>query len=283
MTPGAIQRPFPGQSVSAQWGADVTDACNAVRNAGLPGMLARNGAGAFGNAPLPVNQRNRTARIRPNLFEVRWFSSANEGAGGWAVFLIGGYDVYIDGRPVDAIGCEEGQLSELEGDAWVGWYFLPNEVWETGGDLWLNVRIPKPNEETGVTDEYVSAEFSQSEHVAEDKDAWYQSYLIACFDRSKKADGTYNQPVVEQLFVGAIALSSGTAAKAEEGYSGYVTYYGPVRYGLPVGEETGSSRDYRFWQASTTLRYKNGRLIEVTENDEEEICGTTPISEEGLY
>ena len=61
MTPGAIQRPFPGQSVSAQWGADVTDACNAVRNAGLPGMLARNGAGAFGNAPLPVNQRNRTS------------------------------------------------------------------------------------------------------------------------------------------------------------------------------------------------------------------------------
>ena len=283
MTPGAIQRPFPGQSVSAQWGADVTDACNAVRNAGLPGMLARNGAGAFGNAPLPVNQRNRTARIRPNLFEVRWFASANEGSGGWAVFLIGGYDVYIDGRPVDAIGCEEGQLSELEGDAWVGWYFLPNEVWETGGDLWLNVRIPKPNEETGGTDDYVSAEFSQSDHVAEDKDAWYQSYLIACFDRSKKADGTYNQPVVEQLFVGAIALSSGTAAKAEEGYSGYVTYYGPVRYGLPVGEETGSSRDYRFWQASTTLRYENGRLIEVTENDEEEICGTTPISEEGLY
>lgn len=278
----AIPSPVKGAPMRADWAARITDVCNQMVTSGMAGTLVRDGAGAFGNAPLPGNQRNRTARIRPNLFEVRWFSSANEGAGGWAVFLIGGYDVYVDGRPVDAIGCEEGQLSELEGEAWVGWYFLPNEVWETGGDLWLNVRIPKPNEETGVTDEYVSAEFSQSEHVAEDKDAWYQSYLIACFDRSKKADGTYSQPVVEQFFVGAIALSSGTAAKAKEGYSGYVTSYGPVRYGLPMGASD-SSRDYRFWQASTTQRFENGLLIEVTENDEVEICGTTPISEEGLY
>lgn len=56
---GWIPRPAPGEQVSAQWGADVTDACNAIRNAGMPGMLARHGAGAFGNAPLPVNQRNR--------------------------------------------------------------------------------------------------------------------------------------------------------------------------------------------------------------------------------
>lgn len=275
-----ISYPRPGEKITADLIRNILDLIR--ENTPVAGPNIRTTRTNHGTHISAITPQFASARIRPNLFEVRWFSSANEGAGGWAVFLIGGYDVYVDGRPVDAIGCEEGQLSELEGEAWVGWYFLPNEVWETGGDLWLNVRIPKPNEETGVTDDYVSAEFSQSEHVAEDKDAWYQSYLIACFDRSKKADGT-NQPVVEQLFVGAIALSSGTSAKAKEGYSGYVTSYGPARYGLPVGEETGSSRDYRFWQASTTLRYENGRLIEVTENDEEEICGTTPISEEGLY
>lgn len=59
MTTGNIQRPAPGEQVSAQWGADVTDACNAIRNAGMPGMLARHGAGAFGNTPLPGNKRDR--------------------------------------------------------------------------------------------------------------------------------------------------------------------------------------------------------------------------------
>jgi len=43
----------------ASWAAQVTEVCNAVRVAGFAGTLGRDGAGAFGNAPLPENKRNR--------------------------------------------------------------------------------------------------------------------------------------------------------------------------------------------------------------------------------
>lgn len=43
----------------AQWAAQVTEVCNAVRAAGFAGTMVRDGAGAFGNAPLPENKRNR--------------------------------------------------------------------------------------------------------------------------------------------------------------------------------------------------------------------------------
>ncbi len=43
----------------ASWAAQVTDVCNAVRAAGFAGTMVRDGAGAFGNAPLPENKRNR--------------------------------------------------------------------------------------------------------------------------------------------------------------------------------------------------------------------------------
>ena len=279
-----IPYPRPGDKITADLIRNILDTIREITPIAGPNVrTTRTNHGTHISAVIPDSTASN--KSIPHLFEVRWFSDANEGNGGWGVFLISGYDVYVDGRPVDAIGCEKGQLTALDGDAWGCWNVLPNEVWETGGDLWLNVRIPKPNEETGETDEAVSAEFSDSAHDAEDNAAWYQSYLIADFSRCKLADGTYEQPVIDQLFVGALALSSGSASKEgdeKEGYSGYVTSYGPARYGLPMGAPS-DSREYGFWQASQTLRYENGRLIEVTDNDEEEICGTTPITEEGLY
>lgn len=61
---GAIPVPSKGQRPSAAWAAAVTDACNAVNIAGLGGTLARDGAGAFGSAPLPENKRDRKTLSR---------------------------------------------------------------------------------------------------------------------------------------------------------------------------------------------------------------------------
>lgn len=47
--------------MTAAWATRVTDACNAMRSAAFGGTLARDGAGAFGNAPLPANRRDRRA------------------------------------------------------------------------------------------------------------------------------------------------------------------------------------------------------------------------------
>lgn len=61
---GAIPVPSKGQRPSAAWAAAVTAVCNAVNIAGLGGTLARDGAGAFGSAPLPENKRDRKTLSR---------------------------------------------------------------------------------------------------------------------------------------------------------------------------------------------------------------------------
>lgn len=56
---GTIPSPVSGGDLQASWAQKVTDACNAANGYSHSGTLVRDGAGAFGNAPLPVNQRNR--------------------------------------------------------------------------------------------------------------------------------------------------------------------------------------------------------------------------------
>ncbi len=84
----------------ASWAAQVTDACNAVRAAGFAGTMVRDGAGAFGNAPLPENKRNR----RGAHIDEPWTFSCSESTdentqettrtGGWTnCRLQMGYDI----------------------------------------------------------------------------------------------------------------------------------------------------------------------------------------------
>lgn len=55
----AIPSPVKGAPMRADWAARVTDVCNQMVTSGMAGTVVRHGAGAFGNAPLPANLRNR--------------------------------------------------------------------------------------------------------------------------------------------------------------------------------------------------------------------------------
>ncbi len=63
----AIPSPVKGAPMRADWAARITDVCNQMVTSGMAGTLVRDGAGAFGNAPLPVNQRNRTSNPSNDL------------------------------------------------------------------------------------------------------------------------------------------------------------------------------------------------------------------------
>ena len=66
-----IPIPAKGRPMTATWGAAVANACNAMYQASSPGTLIRDGAGAFGSAPIVPNLRNRKSRT-PHYFDVVW-------------------------------------------------------------------------------------------------------------------------------------------------------------------------------------------------------------------
>lgn len=108
-----IPAPIKGEPTRASWGRAVTEVCNSVRAAGFSGALVRDGAGAFGNAPLPQNNRNRLSAVRPHVFEVRWNADANNKAGAWMIFVPDDCSLMYAGEYIVPGGTAA--LPELEG------------------------------------------------------------------------------------------------------------------------------------------------------------------------
>ena len=227
MTPGAIQRPFPGQSVSAQWGADVTDACNAVRNAGLPGMLARNGAGAFGNAPLPVNQRNRTTRT-PLPFQVAWRTDVGE-SGGLAVYLPTDHLLMVDGTYVSI-----GGVTSING---VPDWFAIDDGNRDAAHVWL--LVSKGSDQVGAS--VTCAESPEGD-------------LCICLAEvvQPASESTDRPPTVRQSVVGALVLDLGG-----EGGSGNLSASGIV---VTSVDQVTSMSDPDYAYHAYDIRIKRGRL-----------------------
>lgn len=99
---GTIPAPSRGEYPRASWAAGVTEVCNDMVLAGFDGSLAREGAGAFGHAPLPSNGRVRN-QVLPHPFEVRWRADAGED-GGYAIFLPNSHLVQVDGAYLSPSG-----------------------------------------------------------------------------------------------------------------------------------------------------------------------------------
>ena len=98
----AIPSPVKGAPMRADWAARITDVCNQMVTSGMAGTLVRDGAGAFGNAPLSGNQRNRTTRT-PLPFQVAWRTDVGE-SGGLAVYLPTDHLLMVDGTYVSIGG-----------------------------------------------------------------------------------------------------------------------------------------------------------------------------------
>lgn len=255
MTTGNIQRPAPGEQVSAQWGADVTDACNAIRNAGMPGMLARHGAGAFGNAPLPGNKRNRTARI-PLPFQVAWRSDVGE-SGGLAVFLPNDHLLMVDGEYVSI-----GGVCSVDG---VPDWFAIDDGNRDASHVWLLVT---------EDDDQVSASVTCAESPEGD--------LCICLAEvvQPESESSDRPPTVRQSVVGALVLGLGGEVGEQKDLSASGTVVTSI-------DQVTSSGDPAFANHAYAIRIKRGRLgynaatgaITVTEDSSlTQYIDTTPHS-----
>lgn len=158
-----------------------------MRIAGDPGMLQRDGAGAFGAAPVPANQRNRRGTAQPMPYEVAWDASLDEGDGAWKIFLpnehllMVGTDYVIPNgtKAIPDIECWM-QLDEIQADS---------------DHVWLNVTI----NETGPS----SAVFEPSDKT--DNAAGIVGICIA----EIAYDEETSSATVKQSVVGNIALQNG--------------------------------------------------------------------------
>lgn len=126
-----IPAPIKGEPTRASWGRAVTDVCNSVRAAGFSGALVRDGAGAFGNAPLPQNNRNRLSAVRPHVFEVRWNAEANNKAGAWMVFLPNDEVLIYAGERLMPSGTSEVQDQDF-------WRSVDDASKQSSG-IWVNI------------------------------------------------------------------------------------------------------------------------------------------------
>lgn len=217
----SIPRPVVGRQISAQWGSDVTDVCNAVRNAGMPGMLTMTGAGAFGNSPLPENNRNRRGSHAAHPYQVRWSSKANKGAGGWQIYLPINHDcsdfapeqgtelLMLYNLPVKLF------FPEASSDGWEGLGEIPRE----GGPVYLTIVAHR----RGLVEWDIGAKFSSipktEEEVKEDLGEAYDNEadllvvynipIASCKAEFKEGDDgeeILDRWSVDQFVVGALHL-----------------------------------------------------------------------------
>lgn len=207
---GGIPVPGKGDKMHASWGAAVASRVNELCSMAPAGMLARDGVGGMGAQPPPSNLRERGGnQLHP--FAVRWVRSANEGEGGWAIWLPSDKCLMVAGEAVDV---REGLTSAGAGN---GWYLLPDFPSE-GGTLYLNVHVPKGQdgeEETGP-----SAEFGTTAATAEDGEDVWPVAIAEC------ADGTSRQNVMSAILLDDADAEREDCVKSLNELSGDVTIVG---------------------------------------------------------
>ena len=98
-----------------------------------------------------------------NPYAVQWAQSANDGEGGWIIWLPGDALLVVDGQTVDV----REDLEAVGGDYPDGWYLL-GDVIEDDGTLYLDIHFPDPEDETAVQEP--TAEFSNGESADDDED-----------------------------------------------------------------------------------------------------------------
>ena len=241
---GSIPTPSKGDRPMASWARAVTDVCNSMRTAGAPGMLQRDGAGAFGAAPVPANQRNRRGTAQPLPYEVAWDDSLDEGDGAWKIYLpnehllMVGTDYVIPNgtKAIPDIECWM-QLDEIQADS---------------DHVWLNVTI----NETGPS----SAVFEPSDKT--DKAAGIVGICIA----EIAYDEETSSATVKQSVVGALVVV--TAGKQSSvGLTG--------DYNIVVGSEY-DTETHKLVNKVSRFSYTNGLLTGVSEQTDQEVFEAVP-------
>lgn len=223
----AIPSPVKGAPMRADWAARITDVCNQMVTSGMAGTLVRDGAGAFGNAPLSGNQRNRTTRT-PLPFQVAWRTDVGE-SGGLAVYLPTDHLLMVDGTYVSI-----GGVTSING---VPDWFAIDDGNRDAAHVWL--LVSKGSDQVG-------ASVTCAESPAGD--------LCICLAEivQPESESTDRSPTVRQSVVGALVLGLGG-----EGGSGNLSASGIVVTSIDQVTST-SDPDYAYH--AYDIRIKRGRL-----------------------
>ena len=185
-----IPAPVKGEPTRASWGRAVTDVCNSIRAAGFSGALVRDGAGAFGNAPLPGNHRNRRTIVPPHVFEVRWNDEANNNAGAWIVYVPNDFVLMYAGNYLVPEGTAA--LENLD-----GWKIVSDANKQSTG---IYVNITAGDVSTATISSTASGDISIR--------------LAAVSYNTDTSSATVVQDVVGKLVVGSVSDEKSTSAAA---------------------------------------------------------------------
>lgn len=223
----AIPSPVKGAPMRADWAARITDVCNQMVTSGMAGTLVRDGAGAFGNAPLSGNQRNRTTRT-PLPFQVAWRTDVGE-SGGLAVYLPTDHLLMVDGTYVSI-----GGVTSING---VPDWFAIDDGNRDAAHVWL--LVSKGTDQVGAS--VTCAESPEGD-------------LCICLAEivQPESESTDRPPTVRQSVVGALVLGLGG-----EGGSGNLSASGIV---VTSVEQVISSGDADFAAHPYSIRIMRGRL-----------------------
>lgn len=223
----AIPSPVKGAPMRADWAARITDVCNQMVTSGMAGTLVRDGAGAFGNAPLSGNQRNRTTRT-PLPFQVAWRTDVGE-SGGLAVYLPTDHLLMVDGTYVSI-----GGVTSING---VPDWFAIDDGNRDAAHVWL--LVSKGSDQVGAS--VTCAESPEGD-------------LCICLAEivQPESESTDRPPTVRQSVVGALVLGLGG-----EGGSGNLSASGIV---VTSVEQVISSGDADFAAHPYSIRIMRGRL-----------------------
>lgn len=135
MTP--IERPDAGADIRAQWGRDVADALNSLRQtAGANTLYSETPAGASVSA-LEAHRLEPWRYHAPKPFEARWLDGLNSGAGGYAFYLPANACT-VDGAAVDMTA--NGAAAGLTGfDDWRCYTAVAVPAAGASATVWLEI------------------------------------------------------------------------------------------------------------------------------------------------
>lgn len=180
-----IPIPQKGTPITLEWGKAVTERCNAARAIGTGGLV-RSGPFGLGEAPLPINRRDR--RLQPKLtpFAIRLQYRENQPYPQWLIYLPSEQILTYNG----AIVSPYGGLTAAQGN----WYILDIPI--DGGTVYLNL-ISDEGESSSGDSVPTAAQYSTESQE--------NSIAIAevSYDKESK------QVLIKQLVTSALHFTSG--------------------------------------------------------------------------
>ena len=160
-------------------------------------------------------------------YTVQWAASANDGEGAWIIWLPGAWCLLVDGERIDVIG----DLEPAGGDYPAGWYRL-DFLEATGGNVYLNVRVPGGEVEDDDEDE-------DDDEESEEPQAPVERAVTADFGDFASGSPEDGERVI-RILVATVSANEGEGTRVQQNVTGAVFVgTGDTRHCKPFDLESG--------------------------------------------